>query len=161
MVSKKCLFVLLAGVSIFLAPALFAQPGTGGERVYSPLTAETFHRIAREVSTDAIGEKDPAAEAMAFLIAAMDLDEGELPLIEDGGKRVRIIAGALYGKTSPVRAYSGIFYADARLDAGASLPLDAEHEERGLYLVSGEIDVAGEAFQRGKGRLVLGLEFVG
>jgi redox-sensitive bicupin YhaK (pirin superfamily) len=77
-------------------------------------------------------------------------DEAELPLIEEGGKRVRIIAGALYGKTSPVKAYSEIFYADARLDAGASLPLDAEHEERGLYLVGGELDVAGDVFQPGR-----------
>ena len=76
--------------------------------------------------------------------------ESELPLIEEGGKRVRVIAGTLYGKTSPVKAYSEIFYADARLDAGAALPLDAGHEERGLYLVSGEIDVAGEAFEPGR-----------
>ncbi len=76
--------------------------------------------------------------------------ESELPLIEEGGKRVRIIAGRLYGKTSPVKAYSEIFYADARLDAGAALPLDADHEERGLYLVSGEIEVAGESFQPGR-----------
>lgn len=77
-------------------------------------------------------------------------DERELPLIDEGGKRVRVIAGTLYGKTSPVRTYSDIFYADARLDAGAALPLDAEHEERGLYLVSGEVEVAGDTFQPGR-----------
>jgi redox-sensitive bicupin YhaK (pirin superfamily) len=76
--------------------------------------------------------------------------ERELPLIEDGGKRVRIIAGTLYGKTSPVKAYSDIVYADARLDGGAALPLDADHEERGLYLVSGELDIAGAAVQAGR-----------
>jgi len=76
--------------------------------------------------------------------------EAELPLIEEGGKRVRIIAGALYGKQSPVRTYSEMFYADAQLDAGASLPLDAGHEERGLYLVSGELEIAGAHFERGR-----------
>lgn len=76
--------------------------------------------------------------------------ESELPLIEEGGKRVRIIAGQLFGKASPVKTYSEMFYADARLDAGASLPLDADHEERGLYLVSGEIEVAGESFEPGR-----------
>ena len=68
MVSRKSLFVLLVGVSILVAPALLAQPGAGGERIYSPLTAETFHRIAREVSTDAISPAS-AGEAMAFLSA--------------------------------------------------------------------------------------------
>lgn len=76
--------------------------------------------------------------------------EAELPLIEEGGKAVRVIAGTLYGKTSPVQAYSEIFYADARLEAGASLPLDSDHEERGLYLVSGEIEIPGERFEPGK-----------
>ncbi|MGD9980006.1 MAG: pirin family protein [Hyphomonadaceae bacterium] len=74
----------------------------------------------------------------------------ELPVIEEGGKIVRVIAGALYGKTSPVQTYSEMFYADAQLSAGASLPLGAEHEERGLYLVSGEIEIAGERFEKGR-----------
>jgi len=83
MVSKKCLFVLSVAVSIFFAPALFAQPGAGVDRINSPLTAETFHRIAREVSTAVINEKDAAAEAMAFLNAAMALDPRAEYLYED------------------------------------------------------------------------------
>jgi redox-sensitive bicupin YhaK (pirin superfamily) len=76
--------------------------------------------------------------------------ESELPLLQEGGKTVRVIAGSLFGKTSPVETYSEMFYADARLDTGAALPLDAEHEERGVYLVAGEIDVAGETFAPGR-----------
>jgi redox-sensitive bicupin YhaK (pirin superfamily) len=76
--------------------------------------------------------------------------EAELPLLEEGGKRVRVIAGQLYGKRSPVETYSEMFYADARLDAGASLPLDAHYEERGLYLVEGEIEIAGDVFEPGR-----------
>ncbi|RKY08294.1 MAG: hypothetical protein DRP66_04845, partial [Planctomycetota bacterium] len=83
MVSRKSLYVLSVGVSILVAPALLAQYSAGGERIYSPLTAETFHRVAREVSTDAVGDKDPAAEAMAFLNAAMDLDPRATYLYED------------------------------------------------------------------------------
>lgn len=74
----------------------------------------------------------------------------ELPVIEEGGKRVRVIAGQLYGKTSPVKAYSEMFYADAQLRAGAALPLGAEHEERGLYLTHGGIEIAGDRFERGR-----------
>ena len=75
---------------------------------------------------------------------------GELPVIEEGGKIVRVIAGSLYGKTSPVQTYSEMFYADAQLAAGVSLPLGAEHEERGLYLTEGEIEIAGDRFARGR-----------
>ena len=74
----------------------------------------------------------------------------ELPVIEEGGKIVRVIAGSLYGKASPVQTYSEMFYADAQLDAGAALPLGAEHEERGLYLTAGEIEVAGDRFEKGR-----------
>lgn len=76
--------------------------------------------------------------------------EAALPLIEEGGKRVRVIAGALYGQRSPVQTYSEMFYADVRLDAGAALPLDAEHEERALYLVAGQIEIAGDRFAAGQ-----------
>jgi len=77
-------------------------------------------------------------------------DESALPLIEEGGKRVRVIAGALFGKTSPVKTFSDLFYADVRLETGASLPIDADHEERGIYLVSGEIEIAGDVFVPGR-----------
>jgi len=76
--------------------------------------------------------------------------KSELPLIEDRDKAVRVIAGTLYGKASPVKTYSEMLYADAQLAAGATLPLDAGHEERGLYLVSGEIEVAGDRFESGR-----------
>jgi redox-sensitive bicupin YhaK (pirin superfamily) len=37
-----------------------------------------------------------------------------------------------------LRTFSETVYADAVLEAGASLPLPDEHEDRGLYVVSGE-----------------------
>ena len=76
--------------------------------------------------------------------------QSELPLIDGEGKHVRVIAGKLFGERSPVHAYSDIFYADAQLDADASLPLEADYEERGLYLVSGEIETGGERFEKGR-----------
>jgi redox-sensitive bicupin YhaK (pirin superfamily) len=73
-----------------------------------------------------------------------------LPLIEGGDAQVRIVAGSLFGERSPARTHSELFYADARLDTGASLPLDPEYEERGLYLVEGEIEIAGDRFEAGR-----------
>jgi redox-sensitive bicupin YhaK (pirin superfamily) len=77
----------------------------------------------------------------------------ELPLIADADKTVRLIAGSLYGRTSPARTLSDLFYADAILKAGASLPLDAEHEERAIYTVAGDITIAGQSF--GPGQLLV------
>jgi redox-sensitive bicupin YhaK (pirin superfamily) len=43
-----------------------------------------------------------------------------------------------------------MFYADCALESGASLPLEAEHEERGLYLVDGTLEIAGSRFDAGQ-----------
>ena len=62
-----------------------------------------------------------------------------LPAFELNGVRVRLLAGSAYGKTSPVRVFSPLFYLEAELPAGATLTLPSEHEERGLYVLSGEL----------------------
>jgi redox-sensitive bicupin YhaK (pirin superfamily) len=77
-------------------------------------------------------------------------DAAELPVEASEGKTVRIIAGSLYGKSSPLATLSDTIFADATLAAGASLPLDAEAEERAIYLVSGEIDILGDRFAAGQ-----------
>jgi hypothetical protein len=73
-----------------------------------------------------------------------------LPLLDGEGKQVRLILGTLYGERSPVAVHSELFYADAALAAGAALPLGPEHEDRGLYVVSGRIEIAGEPFEAGR-----------
>jgi redox-sensitive bicupin YhaK (pirin superfamily) len=73
-----------------------------------------------------------------------------LPLIEAEGKRLRLIAGSLFGQTSPVRTFSEMFYADVELSAGAKIPLPAGHEERGIYLAEGTINIAGDVFESGR-----------
>ena len=73
-----------------------------------------------------------------------------LPVIEDKGISVRIVAGSLYGAVSPVKTHSELFYADVQLQAGAALPLTAEHEERGVYVADGDIEIAGQVFEAGR-----------
>jgi redox-sensitive bicupin YhaK (pirin superfamily) len=74
-------------------------------------------------------------------------DAGHLPEIADGGIRARVIAGTLFGRTSPVGMLSDWFYAEVALDEGASAPLDADHEERAIYVAEGEVEIAGELFE--------------
>jgi len=77
-------------------------------------------------------------------------EKSALPLISGEGKDVRLIAGSLYGESSPVPTFSDMFYADCALEPGVSLPLEAEHEERGLYLVDGTLEIAGTRFEAGQ-----------
>ncbi|HEY8518566.1 MAG TPA: pirin family protein [Gammaproteobacteria bacterium] len=71
----------------------------------------------------------------------------ELPVLDGEGKEVRVIAGTVLGRTSPVAVSSPLFYADVRLDAGAALPLDPDYEERALYTITGLVDIAAEVFE--------------
>ncbi len=75
---------------------------------------------------------------------------GALPLVEAEGKRVRLIAGTLFGTRAPVATLSALFFADAALMAGARLTLSAEHEQRALYLVDGELDIGGVRYAPGR-----------
>jgi redox-sensitive bicupin YhaK (pirin superfamily) len=76
--------------------------------------------------------------------------EGELPVIEEEGKRVRLVVGSAWGQRSPVRTLSETIYADVALEPGARLPVDASHEERALYTVAGEVEIAADRFPPGQ-----------
>jgi redox-sensitive bicupin YhaK (pirin superfamily) len=70
----------------------------------------------------------------------------EMPVLGGEGKVVRVIAGSVLGATSPVRSSSEMFYADVSMNAGASMPLDPDYEERAIYTVNGEVEIAGDVF---------------
>ena len=74
----------------------------------------------------------------------------ELPVFDDDGARVRLIAGTLAGQRSPVRTFSEMFYADAVLSAGGRLPVSPEHEERAIYVATGAVEIAGQRFEAGR-----------
>jgi redox-sensitive bicupin YhaK (pirin superfamily) len=70
----------------------------------------------------------------------------ELPVIKAPGVSGRLIAGAAYGERSTVKTHSPLFYAHATLAPGARLELPADHPERAVYVVEGEIEAEGKAF---------------
>jgi redox-sensitive bicupin YhaK (pirin superfamily) len=76
--------------------------------------------------------------------------EADLPVLDTEGKRVRLVVGSAWGIQSPVRTFSDMIYADVTLEPGAAIPVDAAHEERALYTVSGEVEIAGERFPSGQ-----------
>ena len=74
----------------------------------------------------------------------------DLPVVEDGGINARLIAGRAWGGVSPLRTASETLYADVRLADGATLPIDADHEERALYSIDGTIEVGPDRFSPGQ-----------
>jgi len=67
----------------------------------------------------------------------------ELPEREDKGVTLRMITGEAFGLASPVKTFSPIFYAEARFETGGSFTVAADHEERALFIVEGELQIGG------------------
>lgn len=74
----------------------------------------------------------------------------ELPFLQGEGKDVRLILGHAWGEAAPAATPSDMFYADARLDPGAAIPLPDDHEDRGAYVVEGAVEIAGDTFDPGQ-----------
>ncbi|HEV7268098.1 MAG TPA: pirin family protein [Falsiroseomonas sp.] len=113
------------------------------ERTAAPRRAAP-HRLAGIQSWVALPkDREEAAPDFAHHPGA------SLPVLENGGARLRLIAGQGWGRRAPVSVASELFYADAVLAPGAALPLP-EHEERGAWVMEGEVDVAGVRFAAGR-----------
>jgi redox-sensitive bicupin YhaK (pirin superfamily) len=74
-----------------------------------------------------------------------------IPRISLPGVELSVIAGNAYGCTSPVRVLSPTLYVHAQLAANASLLVDGQHDERGVYVVSGSVALTpdGEHYEEG------------
>lgn len=74
---------------------------------------------------------------------------GQVPLIEDRGVRIALIAGHLWGQRSPVAVFSETVYADIRLPPDREVPVPGEIEERGIYVLTGAVEIGGNTFAAG------------
>ena len=68
----------------------------------------------------------------------------DIPGLTEDDMTLRVVAGTLHGLRSPVATSWDTMFADVRLKAGATMPLDAEHEERAVYVITGEIEIGGD-----------------
>ena len=68
----------------------------------------------------------------------------QLPLVEYDGASARILMGNLWGATAATPQHSSTIYADIMLEAGGSIPIDSEADERGVMLVGGEAELDGQ-----------------
>jgi redox-sensitive bicupin YhaK (pirin superfamily) len=67
-----------------------------------------------------------------------------IPLVTLPGVYMHLIAGTAFGRTAPTPTYSPMFYMAVEMEAGSGFELPLEHEERGLYVVAGDVEIGGE-----------------
>ena len=70
----------------------------------------------------------------------------EMPEIDAEGITGRVVAGAFHGWRSPVETASETLYVDLRIAPGARLQIPPDAEERAIYVLDGEVDIAGDRF---------------
>lgn len=66
-----------------------------------------------------------------------------LPLIQEAGVTMTVVAGHAFGRRSPVEVLVDTLYVSIDMEAGASLRIPNEHIERALYPVGGELQLDG------------------
>ena len=64
-----------------------------------------------------------------------------LPVVERPGVRLTIVAGHAFGERAPAAVLSETLYVSMDLQAGSDLVIPAEHAERALYVVEGDVDL--------------------
>jgi hypothetical protein len=74
---------------------------------------------------------------------------GDLPLQQQGGVWLRLLAGTAYGLRSEVKTHSPLFYLHIALEPAARIDLPREYPERAAYLVSGGVRVDGQTVEPG------------
>ncbi|MCW5889196.1 MAG: pirin family protein [bacterium] len=73
-----------------------------------------------------------------------------LPVLDDAGARVRVIAGTFAGARSPVPVRWETLYVDVQLRPGGRFALPSEHAERALYVAEGRVVIAGDDAPAGR-----------
>jgi len=67
--------------------------------------------------------------------------------IIDGEKaHARVLIGAFHGARSQVTQFSETLYVDVNLPVSGEIEIPADTEERAIYIIDGELDIAGDRF---------------
>ncbi|MEO6092164.1 MAG: pirin family protein [Novosphingobium sp.] len=77
-------------------------------------------------------------------------EAAELPAFEVQGANGRLIAGAAFGRRSPVQTHSPMFYLHWQMAAGSRIELPADQLERAAYVATGTIETEGQSFAAGQ-----------
>ena len=140
------------GTDLAIKPGAVNWMKAGRGIVHSERTAPEQRRVGQKLfglqTWVALPEADEESDP-----AFAHHEKADLPVVEAEGMTARLIAGAAFGASSPLVSASDTLYADIQLAAGASAPIEANTEERALYTIFGEIEIAGDRF--GPGQLLV------
>jgi redox-sensitive bicupin YhaK (pirin superfamily) len=148
----------LATVTYLFAGEIVHRDSTGIEQVIRPgevnwMTAgrgithsERFERARREGG--------PMHAIQSWVALPNDQEEtaprfahhaaSDLPLEEERGTWLRLLAGEFFGLRAKINTLSPLFYVHVVLEAGSSIALPREYPERAAYLVSGAVSADGQ-----------------
>lgn len=73
----------------------------------------------------------------------------DLPCIYQPGVMMRLIVGEAYGRRSPVRTFSPMFYLDVLADKGTVLPHPDTHMEAAMFIITGAVNAGGQRYIAG------------
>jgi redox-sensitive bicupin YhaK (pirin superfamily) len=147
----------LATVTYLFEGAIEHRDSIGSHQVIEPgaINLMTAGRgiVHSERSPHELRPQGPSLYGMQTWIALPDgceevepafdhVPSADLPLVEHGGARARVLMGTLWGATAATRCDSPTIYADIELD-GATIPIEADAEERAVMLVGGEAELDG------------------
>jgi hypothetical protein len=143
----------LATITYLFEGAIEHRDSIGSRAVIEPgainLMTAGSGIVHSERSPQRVREDGPSLYGMQTWIALPDGREevepafdhvppGELPLIDDGRSRARVLMGTLWGAAASTRCDSPTIYADIELGSDGSIPIEAAAEERAVMLVAGE-----------------------
>jgi redox-sensitive bicupin YhaK (pirin superfamily) len=152
----------LATVTYLFEGAIEHRDSIGSHQVIEPgainLMTAGSGIVHSERSPQALRPGGPSLYGMQTWLALPDggeevdpafdhVPESELPLIEDGAARARVLMGTLWGATAGTPEHSSTVYADVELGAGGALPVDAAADERAVMLVGGGAELDGRALE--------------
>jgi redox-sensitive bicupin YhaK (pirin superfamily) len=69
-----------------------------------------------------------------------------LPVVRTRGAEIRVLAGEAFGARSPIATFSRLVTLDVKLDAGAEVELHADLGDRAVYVIDGDVSIAGRSF---------------
>ncbi|HXG82194.1 MAG TPA: pirin family protein [Sphingomicrobium sp.] len=152
----------LATVTYLFEGAIEHRDSIGSHQVIEPgaINLMTAGRgiVHSERSPSAERPHGPALYGMQTWLALPDgkeeiepafehIDGAALPLVEGDGVSARVLMGTLWGNSASTICHSPTIYADIMLNDGASLPIDAEADERAVLVTEGQASLDGDRLE--------------
>jgi redox-sensitive bicupin YhaK (pirin superfamily) len=149
----------LATVTYLFDGAIRHRDSVGSDQVIRPgeinLMTAGKGIVHSERSPDSERAEGPSFYGMQTWLALPDGKEeidpafqnvgpGDLPLVEGDGVSARILMGTLGGRSASTICHAPTIYVDLMLQAGASIPVDHEADERAILLTEGSASLDGE-----------------